>query len=455
MLLRRLIPALLLLALAGPGRAAARCDLAIAHVNVVPMSRETVLPDRTVQVQGGRIVAIVKAGASPLACRVTVEGHGRYLLPGLNDLHVHLDTAGFAQAFGIRGAPPVDFPAGFALYLANGVTGVRVMSGGPDILAFRDSQKGLRSAFPRLVTASPMLSGAPPVIPEPITRVVTTPDAGRAAVDEYATAGYDFIKVRDNLRPEVFRAILAQAKVRGLYVDGHISQGQGLSVADVLAAGQHAVAHLDNFALAMKRDSDAQTYVQELLACGCFVSSTLQVETNALRQIADYEGMISRPSVKYVPPLAVKAFWSKPNNGYADGKADPAFFRELYRQDGVLLRAFVAAGVPVVAGTDALNPMITPGESLHEELEAMVESGVTPYQALRTATAVPARVVPGFADLGELAPGKTANAVLVEGNPLKDLTALRAPMGVMINGHWLSRADLARGLDRAAASYAR
>jgi imidazolonepropionase-like amidohydrolase len=406
-------------------------------------------------VQGGRIAAIVKADRrGDAGCRERIEGRGRYLLPGLNDLHVHLDTAGFAQAFGVKDAAPVDFPAGFALYLANGVTGVRVMSGGPDILAFRDGQRGVRAAFPRLVVASPMLSGAPPVIPEPITRVVTTPEAGRAAVDEYAAAGYDFIKLRDNLKPAVFRAILAEAKVRGLYVDGHISQGQGLSVADVLAAGQHAVAHLDNFALDMKRDGDAQAYVRELLACGCFVSSTLQVETNALRQIADYEGMIARPGVRYLPPLLVKAFWSKPKNGYADGKADPAFFRELYRQDGVLLRAFVAAGVPVVAGTDALNPMILPGESLHDELDAMVESGLTPYQALRTATATPAAVVPGFADLGEIAPGKTANAVLSAANPLKDLKTLRSPLGVMVGGHWLTPTALAQGLDRAAASYA-
>ena len=463
MSIRRLLPALLLAAAgfaAGASLptqvwAAPRCDLAITHVNVVPMSSEAILRDRTVRVQGGRIAAIVKAEPEgSRGCAARVDGHGRYLLPGLNDLHVHLDTVGFAQAFGIKAAPPVDFPAGFALYLANGVTGVRVMSGEPDILAFRDSQRGHRSAFPRLVVASPMLSGAPPVIPEPITRVVTTPEAGRAAVDEYAAAGYDFIKLRDNLKAPVFRAILAEAKARGLYVDGHISQGQGLSVADVLAAGQHAVAHLDNFALDMKRDSDADAYVHELLACRCFVSSTLQVETNALRQIADYDAMIARPSVRYVPPLAVKAFWSKPNNSYADGKADPKFFRELYRQDGVLLRTFVAAGVPVVAGTDALNPMIVPGESLHEELEAMVESGLTPYQALRTATTTPAAVVPGFGDLGEIAPGKTANAVLVAANPLKDIKTLRAPLGVMVGGHWLTPKALTAGLDRAAASYA-
>lgn len=445
-----LLAALAAIALSAP--AVARCSLALTHVNIAPMSTQAILRDRTVVIQGERIGSIVKAGAAGRTrCDVEIDGRGRYLLPGLNDLHVHLDTAAFAQAFGVS-APPVDYPAALALYLANGVTGVRVMSGAPDILAFRNSQRGAASAFPRLVVASPMLSGAPPVIPEPITRVVVTPEAARKAVDEFSDAGYDFIKVRDNLKAPALRAIIEEAAKRGLYVDGHISQGQGLSPADVLAAGQHAVAHLDNFALAMKQDAEAADDAHALLACDCFVSTTLQVETNALRQISDYDGMIARPSIRYVSPLFVHRLWAKPNNPYA-GKADAAFFRELYRQDGVLLKAFTAAGVHVVAGTDALNPMITPGESLHDELESMVEIGLSPYQALRTATANPGAFVPGFTDVGVIAPGKAANAILVARNPLKDLKTLRKPIAVMINGHWLTRSDLAQGLKRAAAKY--
>jgi imidazolonepropionase-like amidohydrolase len=437
----------------GAAHAASRCDLAITHVNVVPMTASTILRDRTVLVSGGRIESVSKARVAPTRCAQTVDGHGGYLLPGLNDLHVHLDSAAFAQAFKVR-APPVDYADALAPYLAAGVTGVRVMSGAPDILAFRNGQRGPASPWPRLVVASPMLSGDPPVIAEPLTKVVTTPEAGRAAVDGFAAAGYDFLKVRDNLKPDVLRAIILEGRAHGLYVDGHISQGQGLSAIDVLVLGQHAVAHLDNFALAMKSDADASRFAEAMAACSCFVSSTLQVEQNAVAQITGYDRMISRPGVKLMDPILVKLFWAKPNNGYIASKADPGFFRELLRQDGVLLRAFHKAGVPVVAGTDALNPMILPGESLLDELDAMVRAGLSPYDALRTATATPAAVVPGFADLGVLAAGKTANAVLVTGNPLAGLKTLRTPQAVMINGNWLTTADLQHGVDRAVANSA-
>ena len=457
MSIRRVLPALLLAgvtALAVHSRAAAAsCELAITHVNLVPMTAETILPDRTVRIQGGRIATIVKTRSGGPHCQVTIDGHGGYLLPGLNDLHMHLDTEAFAQAMRLKAAP-VDFPGALAPYLANGITGVRVMSGAPDILAFRNRERAVGSVLPRMMVASPMLSGAPPVIPEPLTRVVTTPEAAWAAVDEYASAGYDFIKVRDNLKAPVLRAAIEEARRRGLYVDGHLSQGQGLSVADVLAAGQHGVAHIDNLALAMTSDDDAARFAKLLVACGCLVSTTLQVEANAVEQIERYDAMIARPGVRLMDPALVAAFWAKPNNGYIAGKADPAFFRDLLTKDGLLLRTFVAAGVHVVAGTDALNPMILPGESLHDELEAMVAAGLTPYQALRTATASPAAFVPGFADVGELVAGKAANAVLVAGDPLKDLTTTRTPLAVMSGGRWLTVEMLARRLERAAASYA-
>lgn len=428
------------------------CALAIAHVNVVPMDADHVLADRTVIVAGGRIQAIEPAGtASVSRCTEVVEGGGRYLVPGLNDAHVHLETLAFAQAFGVKAAP-IDYPSEMALYMANGVTGIRAMSGAPDILAFRDSQRGGRSPYPRLVVATPMLSGSPPVLPEPVTRVVTTPEAGREAVREYRKLGYDFVKVRDNLAAPVLRAVIDEARRRGLYVDGHISEGQGLSVFDVLRSGQKGIAHLDNLQLLMKdkaRDPDA--YVRLFKACGCFVETTLQVEATAVAQIKNYDGIIARPEIKYLNPLLLDAFWRKPNNPYLKDAADPKFFSDLYADEKILLKKLYDGGVHIVAGTDALNPMIIPGASLHDELASMIEAGLTPYQALRTATADSAAYVPGFAGTGELVPGRAANAVLVDADPLADIDALRSPAAVMIDGVWSTREDLQRRLDAAAA----
>jgi imidazolonepropionase-like amidohydrolase len=431
------------------------CTLAIDHVSVIPMDTERVLSDQTVEVANGRIRSIAPAGHLPPAdCARIIDGKGRYLAPGLNDMHVHIETAALAQSFGVKAAP-VDFPAEMAPYMANGVTGIRVMSGAPDILAFRDSQRGMLGPYPRLVVATPMLAGNPPVLPEPITKVLLTPDAARAAVRAYKLAGYDFVKVRDNLSAPVFRAVIDEAQKSGLYVDGHISQGQGLSVFDVLRSGQKAIAHLDNLQLLITdKAHDPGIYVQLLRACDCFVETTLQVEANAIAQLTEYDRLVRRPELKYMHPLMLNAFWRKPNNPYLKGGSDLKFFWQLYADEKVLLKTLHDGGVHIVAGTDALNPMILPGASLPDELDDIVSAGFTPYEALQTATANPAAFVPGFSDSGILAPGRAANAILIEGNPLRDIAALRNLDAVMINGNWMTREDLQRRLDAAAATYA-
>lgn len=436
--------------------AAAPCSLAITHVNVLPMDSERLLPDRTVLVWRGKITAIeLAARVRNIHCMLTVHGAGRYLVPGLNDMHVHIETLAFAQAFGIKAAP-IDYPSEMALYMANGVTGIRVMSGAPDILAFRDSQKNTLSPYPRLVVATPMLAGNPPILPEPVTKVVLTPEAARDAVREYRRDGYDFVKVRDNLPAPVFRAVIDEANRNGLYVDGHVSMGQGLSVFDVLRSGQKAIAHLDNLAMLMTdKAHDPDTYIRLMRACSCFVETTLQVETNAYAQLTDYDRLIQRPELKDLHPLVVNALWRKPNNPLLKEKPDPDFFLGLYSDEKVLLRKLFDAGIHIVAGTDSLSPTIVPGVSLHDELSSLMEAGLSPYEALKTATANPAAYVPGFSDTGVLAPSRAANALLVDTNPLQNMDTLRQPDAVMINGNWMTHADLQRRLDAAAALYAK
>jgi len=443
--------------LCGPADARApksqTCSLAIAHVNVIPMDFERVLADRMVIVRGGRIASI-STGADQSHCTRTIDGSGKYLVPGLNDMHVHVETLALAQAFGIQ-APTIDYPAEMALYMANGVTGIRVMSGAPDILAFRDSQRGHASPYPRMVVATPMLAGSPPVLPEPVTKVLLTPDAAREAVRDYKRQGYDFVKVRENLPAPVFRAVIDEASKVGFYVDGHVSEGQGLSVFDVLRSGQKAIAHLDNLQLLMTdKLHDPDTYIRLLRTCGCFVETTMQVETNARAQLTDYDRLVARPELNDMNPLILNAFWRKPNNPYLKESADPKFFLGLYADEKFLLKKLFDGGVHIVAGTDSLNPMIVPGLSLHDELSSIVEAGLTPYQALRTATANPAAYVPGFADVGVLAPGRVANAILIDANPLQNVDALRSPDAVMINGNWMTRDDLQKRLDAAAALFA-
>lgn len=353
------------------------CSLAISHVNVIPMDSDGVMRNQTVRVGGGKILSIApSAGRRFSPCEQVVDATGRYLVPGLNDLHTHIDTVAFAQAFGAK-PEPIDFPSVLALYIANGVTGLRIMSGAPDILAFRNSQ-GATSPYPRLIVASPMLSGDPPVLPEPLTKILRTPEEAHAVVRAYAQDGYDFIKVRDNLAAPVFRAVIEEASRDGLYVDGHISQHQGLSVFDVLNSGQRAFAHLDDLALQMTdKVHDPDRFISLFQKCGCFIESTIGIERNTLAQLERYDAMVARPQMRFMNPLVVNLFWLKPNNPYVREKPPLEFLRGLYTDSKMLLKKFTDAGIHVVAGSDSLNPMLIPGLALHDEFDSMIEAGLT------------------------------------------------------------------------------
>lgn len=428
------------------------CRLAVTNVSVAPMDSERILRRQTVRFGQDRILAVGRSSrVSSAGCGQVVDGSGKYLAPGLSDMHVHVETAAFSEAFGLP-AQPIDFDTVFPLYVAHGVTSVRVMSGAPDILAFRAA--GGKLPYPRLSVASPMLTGEPPIMPEPVTRIVRSAEEGAAAVREFKAAGYDFIKVRDNLSPDAFFGIVEEAKKLDLYVDGHLQRSRDLDAEAVLKAGQRGVAHVDNFVLEMNgEDADTKKFVAAMKACGCFVTSALVVAQNIATQIRDYDAQIARPEMQYVHPLLKYAFWLKPNNPYQNEGAPAEFFDEIFARGKRLLKAFVNAGVPVLAGSDALNPMIIPGASLHDELATMADAGLSPYEALAAATAAPAATVPGFAGTGRIAVGHVADAVLIGSNPLQDLSALRRPEAVILRGRLLTRAELDANLEHAAAAF--
>ena len=333
----------------------------------------------------------------------------------------------------VRGRPP--FEDALYLYLAHGVTGVRVMSGAPDILAFRASAHG---PAPRMLVGSPMLSGAPPVLPEPITRVLETPEEAIEAVNAYADAGYDFIKIRENLAPNVLRAVIDTATARGLNVDGHLPR-----VPNPLATGIRGVAHLDELSLRVRDPArDPQELARQLLACRCYVTTTMSIEVSAPAQLRDYDAAAAHPDIRFIHPMMRRAFWVRERNPYLAENPPPAFFDQLLQTDLLLARVLHEQGVPLLAGTDALIPMIVPGDSLHDELALLVRAGLTPYDALNAATRTPSEMFPGFRDLGVLAAGRAGNAVLVSSNPLQNLAVLRTPDATIIGGVYLDRATL-------------
>lgn len=418
---------------------AAACSLAIKDVAVVAMTTPAITPGQTVMLSGVRIATIGPA-LDTAHCRVVIDGRGKFLAPGLTDAHVHIESESFAAAFGAKPSA-INFDDVLALYPAFGVTAVRVMSGAPDILRFRDRAPAAHPV-PRLVVASPMIAGRPPILPEPVTFVVETPEAARAAVVRFKNEGYDLIKLRENLRPEVHAALAAAARDNAIALDGHVTRG--VTVDALLAGGQQGFAHLDEIARAI---STGGTSAGALKRHGAYVSSAMVVLGNAIRQIEDYDGLARRPEMRALHPMFVTTFWSRAQNPYAKPGVNAEFFKHLLSLTKSALRDLNRDGVTILAGSDALNPMIIPGDGLHEELRLMVDAGLTPYEAIKTATVNPARVIARLANSGEIATGRDADLVLLATNPLADIAAYRRAEGVVLQGRWFDRAALERRLD--------
>jgi imidazolonepropionase-like amidohydrolase len=428
--------------------------IAFVGVNVVPMDREAVLAGQTVVVRGDRIVALGPAAEVVVPEDATrVDGAGRWLMPGLADMHVHTWT-------------PDDFP----LFLANGVTTVRNMFGSALQLEWRRQVAAGELLGPTILTAGPIIDGDPPVWPG--SEVLTDPAQAEAVVLGQQQDGYDFLKVYAGLKLDVYDALVAAAKAHGMRCMGHVPDAVGIE--HVIAARQASIEHLDGFAAAAlaadspfvgKTDSRLMmrawkhvddTRLAELAArCaknGVWNCPTLVVLEKWVGPEAAAVEM-QRPEMKYVAPVLI-AFW-KPENSYltrlpaevleqvAGGDADRK------RCVGILHKQ----GARILAGTDMGNPFVVAGFALHEELGNLVQAGLSPYEALRAATSGAAEFMGASAEWGTVAVGARADLLLLEANPLEDVRHATRRVGVMVRGQWFEQAALQGQLDELAARF--
>ena len=371
-----------------PGRA-----LAIVDVNVVPMDRNVVLRHQTVIVENGRVVQVGPARAVrvPGGGR-TVDGNGRYLLPGLIDMHVHLRRA--------------DLPR----YLESGITAVRNMWGHDEI---RQLQRDIAAGTirgPAIFSASPGLDGTPPQWPGTV-EVLDSASAGDA-VRAQVVAGWTWIKVYTQLTPPAYHAIMAAARAAGIPVVGHVPLR--VDVHDALASGQRSIEHLTGYDRAVSRTGRSGTW-------GWSDADTSR-----------YPGLVAATVAAGTwncPTLAI--FIKLSGQHPADERA------RLVERRRQFVRALSAAGAHLLAGTDAGIEIVAPGTSLHDELAELVAAGLTPYQALRAAT-VDAAAFLGRPELGTIRTGGAADLLLVTGNPLEDVGRAAKIEGMVLHGEWLA-----------------
>lgn len=409
------------------------------NVNVVSMTSPKVAEKQTVVISDGKIGSILKEGAMvklPADTKI-IDGSGKYLMPGLADMHAHI--------------PPPNSPGGLlsdvlALYLANGITTVRSMLGHDGQLNLREWAKNNEIVSPNLYVAGPGFNQ------ESIHSAQEAIDKVRAQKKE----GWDLIKVLPGLTLEEYDAMAKTAKEEGMRFGGHVPEAVGLMHA--IDMGQETIDHMDGYVEYLNGDKgpvDAKklaALVKKSKAANVWV-----VPTSALWSVL-FNGtplatLNAYPELKYVPENAV-AIWGKMYE--ARTKQIPASVtKNVMANRKVILKALHAGGVKILMGSDAPQQFTVPGYALHHELTFLRDAGLTPYEILKTGSVNAGQYFAKQDSFGTIESGKRADLVLLNGNPLADITNVDKIEGVMVNGKWYSRADLDARLAKIADKYPR
>jgi len=429
--------------------------VAITHVNVIDATGVPAHADMTVIVRGKQIAQLGKSGTIPIPkSAILVDGKGKFLIPGLWDMHVH-------EMFGEW--IPADEKITPALFVANGVTGVRDMGGDLETLKmWRARIANGELLGPRMIISGPMLDGPVPQFPS--SAPVKDAAEGRRIVDELQKNGADFIKIQSLVPREGYFAAADEARKDGIVFAGHVPDK--VRATEASNAGQKSIEHLTGVF------EGCSTVEDELMAAprgpgrGKFLATYDPARAKALIALFAKnhtwqvptlywergEWLIEQtnsgpdPLAKYAPAVWKERSWPMFTAGIKkDWSTDPVADREKFFQAELkMVGEMNKAGVPILAGTDtAAGVRVYPGFSLHEELELLVRAGLTPMQALQAATLNPGKYL-SLPDTGTIEKGKRADLVLLDANPLADIKNTRKIQSVVLAGRLFSRADLDR-----------
>jgi hypothetical protein len=455
---------------AGVAAAPARADvtLALTHVTVVDVRGGGVKRDVTLLIDGGTISAIVKGKTKSPAGATVLDARGKFVIPGLWDMHYHFDDS----------RPG---PREYDMLVANGVLGIRDMGDKPEtIFPAREETASGRVLGPRIVACGPIIDGPSPANP-PLSVAVTGPEDGREAVEKIKAMGADCIKVHDGVPREAYLAIADEARRAGLPLVGHVPVR--VRVREATNAGQRTIEHQlglrglstvedeimererthDVFAEAMKsgnfalipeniaeKGNDVLDHLDDALTHdlfrtfarnGTFLCPTLVTD----RSLTFVDDLFAKgdPRDRYMP--AAQREWWDPKKRMLTRYRTPAYIEFRKRQFAATLRLLPVAwrdGVKLLAGTDSTLPFVYPGFSLHDELALFVQAGLTPLEALKTATVNAASALGLAADTGAVEPGKRADLVLLDANPLDRIENVDRIFAVVRHGSVVGRSAL-------------
>ncbi len=466
--LRRLLILALFVFSAAVFRSNAAVDntLVLNHVTVIDATGAAPQKNMTVVVTNGRIAAITATFDEPqLTNPENIDATGKFLIPGLWDMHVHWYDEDYLP-----------------LFIANGVTGIRMMWGVPEHHEWRKEIEQGTLLGPRLYIASAIVDGPNPFWPGSV--VASNAVDGRAAVKNAKAEGADFVKVYSLLSRDTYFAIADEAKKERIPFAGHVTMS--ISAEEASNAGQMSIEHLDGILNACStRQAEllksAQQFLADRLATNdptrFFAEDHRELELaldsysadkaqalfatfsrnhtwqcptlTVLRLLAIFdESWTNDARLKYMPP-DVRADWVGTDRHKHRSAEFQAFGKRLFKKELELTGEMHRAGVDILAGTDTLNPFCFPGFSLHDELELLVQAGLTPMEALQAATLSPARFMGREKESGTIEKGKLADLVLLDANPLDDIGNIRRINAVVCRGKLYSRPALDEMLHRA------
>ncbi|MHC4555843.1 MAG: ankyrin repeat domain-containing protein [Planctomycetota bacterium] len=437
--------------------------LVFTHVTVIDATGAPAKPDMTVVVRGGRIAALGKTASLDVPENAhVVDATGKFLIPGLWDMHIH----------------PWLGKNYLALFTANGVTGVRVMEGEPVYHKWRQEISAGKLIGPRMVISSPIVDGPESILPDPT--VVSNEGEGRQVVRKVKKQGADFVKVF-NIPRDAYFALADEAKRQGIPFAGHVPFF--VSLAEASDAGQQSIEHCPSILLACSSEGEEELgrRLKETLVERPFSLPHVRARVKLIADITysekkaaelfarfvknntwvcptlivwhglsfrDKEDLANDPRLKYMP-LSAKDSWNPKNNvrvvwATGEGRAD---FRKLCEKHLAIVGAMGRAGVGLLAGTDTTpTAYCFPGFGLHDELALFVQAGLSPMQALQTATYNAAKCLGKLDSMGTVERGKVADLVLLDANPLQDIRNTQRIAAVVVRGKIFQRAALQKML---------
>ena len=451
------------LLLAGPSS-----RLAITHVTVIDATGRAPQPDQTILIDGNRITSIGASASTkiPKATRI-VDASGKFLLPGFWDMHVHIA--------GLNADPAWSKQVLLPLLLANGITGVRDMGGDLNaLLAWQRAIEAGELLGPHIVAAGPFIAASGDKTPEqyPVANAEQAP----AAVDDLTKRGANFIKIISLPSRDAFFALADECKKQNIRFVGHLPFEIG--AAEASNAGMHSIEHFLYSAFALSFSS------QEAELRPRLVEAEKKGDSAAWEQIAHeadatYDpgkaaaviATLKKNGTWVTPTLASLDITSHPENWQTDDPllafvppATAKQWRESLNSEGMTKRAawlgrqasndwkltaeLHRAGVPLLAGSDSLDPFVFPGDSLHHELAQLVRAGFTNMEALQAATRGAAQFLGREKDYGTVEPGHIADLVVLSGNPVEKIDNTRTVLAVVRDGHYYDRAALDEQLAR-------